>query len=61
MKLTTFFVSRTKQIYTKALAVSESLFKIKAMSPWALFETLVGSYLQTKIFAWKWDVQYLQK
>ena len=41
MKLTTFFVSRTKQIYTKALAVSESLIKIKAMPPWALFETLL--------------------
>ena len=31
MKLTTFFISRTKQIYAKALTVSESTFKLKAM------------------------------
>ena len=36
MKLT-FFTSRTKQIYAKALTVSENLFKIKTMSPQTLF------------------------
>ena len=42
MKLTTFFVSKTKQIYTKTLTVPESAFEIKAMLP-----------LQTKTFALK--------
>ena len=38
MKLRTFFISRTKQIYAKAITVCESTFKIKAMSAWTLFE-----------------------
>ena len=41
MKLTTFFISRTKQIYAKTLTVSKSTFKIKTMSPWTLFEILL--------------------
>ena len=36
MKLTTY-VSKIKQIYPKTLAVSESTFKVKTMSSWALF------------------------
>ena len=43
MKLTTSFISRTKQIYTKTFTVSESAFKIKVMSPWKLFELLLTS------------------
>ena len=37
MKLTTCFILKTKQIYTKTLTVSESTFKIKLMSAWTLF------------------------
>ena len=43
MKLITFFISRTKQIYAKTLTVSESAFKMKVMSPWTLFELLLTS------------------
>ena len=43
MKLTTFFVSKTKQIYEKALAVSESPFKMKVISAWMLLELLLTS------------------
>ena len=32
MKLTTFFMSQTKQIYAKSLNDSERTFKIKGMS-----------------------------
>ena len=38
MKLTTFYVSKTKQIYSKTLTVSERAFKIKTIIAWALFE-----------------------
>ena len=57
MKLTIFFISRTKQIFVKTLAVSESTFRIKAMLPWTLFRNFayISSYLQTKIFARKRD------
>ena len=34
MKLTTFFISKTKQIYAKALIVPESTLTVKAMLPW---------------------------
>ena len=43
MKLTTFFISETKQIYAKALTVHESTFKVKAMLPWISFEILLAS------------------
>ena len=43
MKLTAFFISKTKQIYAKILTVPESTFKIKAMLPWILFEMLLTS------------------
>ena len=33
MKPTTFFISRTKQIYAKTLTVSEAAFKMTVMSP----------------------------
>ena len=55
IKLTIFFISRTKQICAETLTVSESTFKLKAMSRWTLFEILLSSYLQTKIFARKQD------
>ena len=32
MKFTTVFISRTKQIYTKLLNISESILKIKVMT-----------------------------
>ena len=38
MKLTTFFISKAKQIYAKTLTVFESASKIKIMSPLALIE-----------------------
>ena len=34
MKLTTFFISKTKQIYAKILTALEIVFEIKAMLPW---------------------------
>ena len=43
MKLSTFLISRTKQIYAKALTLSESTFKIQAMSAWVLFKILLTS------------------
>ena len=61
MKLT-FFISRTKQIYAKTLTVSESSFKIKTMSAWALLEILLTSAVICKQrFLHEGDiVQYLQ-
>ena len=52
MKLTTFFISKTKQIYAKTLTVPESTLKIKAILPWILFEILLTSAV---IFARKQD------
>ena len=43
MKLTTFFISKTKHIYGKTLTVPKTTFKIKAMLPWILFEILSTS------------------
>ena len=43
MKLTIFFISRTKQICAKTLAVSESPFKLKTMWSWTLSEILFAS------------------
>ena len=43
MKLTTFFISKTKHIYAKALTVPKTRFKIKAMLPWILFEVFPAS------------------
>ena len=52
MKLTTFFISKTKQIYAKALTVSENTFKIKAMLPRILFKILLPSvFICKQIFA----------
>ena len=41
MKLTMFFISSTKRIFTKLLSFSESSIKIKARSHWALFLILL--------------------
>ena len=63
MKLTSFFISETKQIYAKKLTVSESTFKIKAVLPYSVTSrnfVYVRSYLQTKTFAGNELVQYLQ-
>ena len=49
MKLTTFFVLRNKQTYSKTLTFCETVFKIKAMSAWILQTfAYVSSYLQIK-------------
>ena len=57
MKLTTFFISKAKQIYAKTLTVFESAFKIKIMSPLALIEVFptLAVIWKTKIFARKRD------
>ena len=62
MKLTIFFISRTKQIYAKTLTVSENAFKTKVMSPWAPFEILLTSVVICKqiILHENEIVQYLQ-
>ena len=43
MKLTTFLVSRTKQIHAKTISVFESTFKIKVISVLTLSEILLMS------------------
>ena len=43
MKLATFFILRTKQIYEKTLTAPESKFKIKTMPALALPEILLTS------------------
>ena len=43
MKLTTFYVSKTKQIYAKTFTLSQSTLKIKAMSLGHFFEILLMS------------------
>ena len=45
MKLITFFIIRTKQIYAKTLTVSEIAFKMKVMSTWTLFELCLRQQL----------------
>ena len=53
MKLTTFFISKTKQIYAKTRTVPEIIFKIKTMSLWTLSEILLTSTIirKQRIFA----------
>ena len=48
MKLTAFFISKTKHIHVKTLTVSESTFKIKTMLPWILFKILPTSAVVCK-------------
>ena len=62
MRLTTFFVSKTKQIYAKTLVVPQITFKIRAMLPWIIFEILLTSAVICKqIFLHENEiVQYLQ-
>ena len=43
MKLTKFFISKTKQIYAITLTVPESAFEINAMLPWIPSKVLVTS------------------
>ena len=51
MKLTKFFISKTKQIYTKTLTVPESALEIKAMLRGILFKILLTS---AKLCATMW-------
>ena len=62
MKLATDFISKTKQIYTKALTLPERTFKIKTMLTWILFGILLMSAVICKQrFLHKNEtVQYLQ-
>ena len=62
MKLTAFFISRTRQIYAKTLTVSESTIKMKAMSTLIVFEVLVTSTVACKLRLLHKNevVQYLQ-
>ena len=53
MKLTTLFISKTKQTYAQTLTIPKNTFKIKVMLAWILLKILIGSNLQTKIFAQK--------
>ena len=43
MKLKTFFISKTEQIYGKKLTVSASAFKMEVISRWTLFGLLLAS------------------
>ena len=62
MKLTTFIISKTKQIYTKSVTVLESAFEIKAMLLWILFEiSLTLAVIFKQSFSHENEiVQYLQ-
>ena len=53
LKLATFFISATRDIYTNLLKFSENSVKIKARS--ARNFAYVSNYFQTKTFAWKYD------
>ena len=62
MKLITFIISKTKQIYTKSVTVLESAFEIKAMLLWILFKIfLVLVVICKQSFSHENEiVQYLQ-
>ena len=62
MKLTTFFISKTKQIYAKTLTIPESAFEIKTMLPWIIFEILLTSAVicKQRVLHENETVQYLQ-
>ena len=62
-----FFISRTKQNYTKPLtasihAVSETALKIKVLLPWTFFKFLISSLIicQQKLLHEKEIVEYLK-
>ena len=55
IKIAAFFISGTRHIFPKLLAVSESLTKVKVRSHRTLNFVHLSSYLQTKTFAWKQD------
>ena len=48
MKVAAFFISKSKQIYTETLTVSEGKFKLKVKSAWILYEILVTSAVTCK-------------
>ena len=50
MKLTTFFIKTTKQIYANISTVTESTFKIKAMLDTFQNFAYASNYLQTRTF-----------
>ena len=62
MKLITFIISKTKQIYTKSVTVLESAFEIKAMLLWILFKIFLALVVICKqSFSHENEiVQYLQ-
>ena len=62
MKLTTFFISKAKQIYAKILTVPENKLEIKAMLTWILFKILLTLAVisKQKFLHEKETVQYLQ-
>ena len=62
MKLITFTISKTKQIYTKSVTVLESAFEIKAMLLWILFKIFLALVVICKqSFSQENEiVQYLQ-
>ena len=62
MKLTIFFISRSKQIYATTLTISESAFKMKVMPLWTHFELLLMSAVicKQRLLHEKEIVQYLQ-
>ena len=61
MKLTTFYISETKQKYAKTLTVPESMFRIKVMLPLTLSEIVLNlAVICKKKFLHKNEiVQYL--
>ena len=61
-KFTAFFISRTKLINTKAINLSETIFKIKVKSCWPFYQILFTSEVickQRPLYEHK-IVQYLQ-
>ena len=62
MKLTTFFITKTKHIYVKTSTVLKSQFEIKAMLLWILFKIFLTSAVICKqIFLHENEiVKYLQ-
>ena len=62
MKLATFYISRTKQIYTKTFIVTVCTCKVKAISPETLVKILLMSAVicKERRFQEHNTVQYLQ-
>ena len=48
MKVATFFISSTRHVFPKLLAICESLIKVKVMSHWTLFVILLTPAVNKK-------------